>query len=718
MRALTYAIVLPIMLAACGGQPAAPSTAGSAGTPLLTPAAPSAEAATPGLAALAPAQAPAPRAPLRASGPAAIEVDVGERHGCVLFEGGELRCWGGHDGNSRPAFGVETIALPGVAQVAAGGWFTCARLERGEVHCWGNLPGASATPTAVPLSGPAVEIACGMSHACARLASGRVECWGSNGSGALGARELRPFDAPVEVQGVRGAERVVAGHAHSCARVERGRVLCWGETGRGELGRRVGTAAVGPLSGAEGAVEVVAGGYHTCVLLEGGRARCWGSFEGAEERFEAREIALAAPIVSLALARAHACAATAEGSVWCWGNGRAGQLGDGGRAVTLAPVRVAMEGARAVTTGNELSCALRAQGEVACWGNASEGRLPPSVTRREAPAPVPGVTDAIQVAGSSRTTCALTRPGGVVCWGARLEGSSTSPPAPVEGLSGAISIAVGPTHGCAVMPDRTLRCFGANHDGQLGTGDTRPRAGAVAVPGVRDVSQVVIDGTATCAVTAQGVWCWGGHTAALLGLRARAGETGVHPRPARVAGIGRVDELALHGGNACARGGDRVLCWGRHREHGERCAPGPTDATVCTGFVSPVPTALDAVSAVVRLELDAERLVRGDGSAYLLDFGPVELERQGHTSLYRVGASAEPTTEARTTGCWVDAERRAICEGRRVPGLGEVRGVAAGREHVCALRDDGSVWCWGENAQGQLGTAAPNPGLPNDMPLR
>jgi alpha-tubulin suppressor-like RCC1 family protein len=40
-----------------------------------------------------------------------------------------------------------------------------------------------------------------------------------------------------------------------------------------------------------------------------------------------------------------------------------------------------------------------------------------------------------------------------------------------------------------------------------------------------------------------------------------------------------------------------------------------------------------------------------------------------------------------------------------VTGLPRARAIAAGLAHACALADDGGVWCWGDNASLQLGTA-------------
>jgi alpha-tubulin suppressor-like RCC1 family protein len=40
---------------------------------------------------------------------------------------------------------------------------------------------------------------------------------------------------------------------------------------------------------------------------------------------------------------------------------------------------------------------------------------------------------------------------------------------------------------------------------------------------------------------------------------------------------------------------------------------------------------------------------------------------------------------------------------QRVPGLADIVALAGGWYHVCALRSDGTVLCWGDNGSNQLG---------------
>jgi alpha-tubulin suppressor-like RCC1 family protein len=81
-------------------------------------------------------------------------------------------------------------------------------------------------------------------------------------------------------------------------------------------------------------------------------------------------------------------------------------------------------------------------------------------------------------------------------------------------------------------------------------------------------------------------------------------------------------------------------------------------------------------------------------------------------------------------GCAVRAGGSVVCWGRNdhgqlgtgeagaakasvveVVGLSGVTSVAAGITHTCALRADGSIWCWGSNTFGQLGNGTTEDGL-------
>jgi len=67
-------------------------------------------------------------------------------------------------------------------------------------------------------------------------------------------------------------------------------------------------------------------------------------------------------------------------------------------------------------------------------------------------------------------------------------------------------------------------------------------------------------------------------------------------------------------------------------------------------------------------------------------------------------SDADLPLDASTDGAPLDAQRDAMLDaGPTGTPLDHVTAIATGHAHACALRDDGSVWCWGDNRSGQLG---------------
>ena len=72
-----------------------------------------------------------------------------------------------------------------------------------------------------------------------------------------------------------------------------------------------------------------------------------------------------------------------------------------------------------------------------------------------------------------------------------------------------------------------------------------------------------------------------------------------------------------------------------------------------------------------------------------------------------------------TVGCWGDNIEGQLGDGTTtnrstpvtVSGLANVVAVAAGNHHTCALRADGTVRCWGSNSAGELGDGYQNQAL-------
>ena len=609
-----------------------------------------------------------------------------------------------------------TSTLPPVffsadATIAPGGTHTCALSIGNGVLCWGNnrfgqLGNGSAIGSNVPvaashLRGGVKSLAAGWSHTCALLGDGGLVCWGTNTKGQLGDATFIQSRTPVPVYGLsEGVQAVVAGHRHTCALMEGGGVKCWGENASGGVGdgsavNRNTPVDVPGLSTGVAALEAGAG--HTCALMEDGGVQCWGwnpngqVGDGTEidRRLPVPVVGLPGKAVGIAAGDQHTCALIADGSVVCWGANANGQLGDGTRLHSHAPVRVIRLAAQAVqiTAGGAFSCALLLGGEAQCWGDDHSGQLGD------------GGTDN------------------------RLE------PVFVSGLEGgAEGIVAGSSHACARMADGRILCWGWNIEGQLGDGTAQSRRVPAPVAGYTGgTARVAVGWSATCALSwpMGGIQCWGLNSSGQLGN----GSSDDSPSPADVSGLqsGRID-IAVGGGHACALSGTGgVKCWGRN-DRGQLGNGTDVERETPVDVIG-LPEQVVAVAAGKdhTCALTVQGGVKCWGSNAFGQLGdgsdgdsarPVDVSGLSE-GVSDISAGGDHTCALERDGgmkCWGSNKYGQLGDGtqedRREPvnvnGLtADVNFISAGGYHTCAVYAGADLMCWGWNAYGQLGDSTP-----------
>jgi alpha-tubulin suppressor-like RCC1 family protein len=706
-------------------------------------------------------------------------------HGCAVRDDGSLLCWGDNfagqlgDGTTTPRASPVLVAVGGGAavttQVATGTAHTCARRSDGSLWCWGdNSAGqlgdgstlSRATPMPVAALGNSVlEVAAGDDHTCARRDDGTVSCWGDNQRGQVGDSSATRRLAPVAITALGTTVRELsAGHVHTCARRGDGSLWCWGENGAGQLGdgttmRRPAPVPVTTLGTTVAAVA--AGGFHTCARRNDGSVWCWGNNDqgalgdgSTMTRLEPVPVpGIGTRATQLSAGEGHTCARRDDATLWCWGDNQFGQVGDGTMANRTAPAAVTALGATVAEVAARLwhTCARRSDGAVTCWGYNAAGELGDGSGRgRSAPQQVPSLMAMVaQAAGGGLFGCARRNDGSLWCWGSNSHGqlATTTPgaqphPAPLPALGTMVAeVATGDYHTCARRTDGSLWCWGRNQFGQVGDGTALPRPapvriGAEPAPGAlgTDVAEVAAGQMHSCARRGEGtLWCWGRNSDGQLG----DGSMMDRPAPVQVTALGAtVVEVALGQVHTCARRNDGTLwCWGGN-------VSGQLGDGSSTG--SPMPLQVTALGTNVA-EVSAGALHtcarRSDGSLWCWGnngngqvgdgsnvgrLSPVPVTTLG-TTVAEVSASFRWHTCARDTGggvwCWGANRYGQLGDGTyaarttpvRVVGLGgTASAITTGQFHSCARRGDATLWCWGDNAFGQLGdgtaTRRPTPG--------
>jgi alpha-tubulin suppressor-like RCC1 family protein len=380
------------------------------------------------------------------------------------------------------------------------------------------------------------------------------------------------------------------------------------------------------------------------------------------------------------------CAATAAGNrVFCWGAGDAGQLGRGNFASANAPTSAVPQAGdslagpflqvRQLSAGRNAFCGLSTSRQMWCWGRYMAQPVSNVASFQSLSNGSPGqqILPAYIALGDQHT-CLFDLGGFAFCTGANFHGElgngGSSPSANTYTFVGAqsspfdiwASMQAGATHTCAIprfnaadsLNSRYPRCWGQNNEGQLGIGTfvdaqspTKVLIGNVlgyATPTAFDSSTLAVGRNHTCAAEA---------------FNFGAGSPGM------------------------------AWCWGNNA-YGQLGKGGAFNAGSRDSAMVPVAGAHVFV-----------KLFAGEFHTCGID-------------------------TARQTWCWGRNDYGQLGDGTRTSSSTPVKVVAPssfrtisiGELHTCAITGDvtapglpsaavGTVYCWGDNSFGQLGTGDP-----------
>jgi hypothetical protein len=328
-----------------------------------------------------------------------------------------------------------------------------------------------------------------------------------------------------------------------------------------------------------------------------------------------------------------------------------------------------------LSEGAAFGCAVRDDATVACWGRNDSGQAspPPDATFQ-------------QVASGVTHACGLLLDGNLQCWGTIAAGES-SPPTFVDADGSSATtddlvpiryaqVIAGLDYGCGIAiaddptiapalndaVDQTAVCWGlrvartrlpqSNNEGQA-----TPPAGV-------KFKQLTGRYTITCGIRVadDNIECWGSNESAPVGEYVQV-STGFEFSCA-------IDVV-----------GD-VTCWGseEYRKVLEAPAAGSGPYTQVSAGSNHA-CALKSDGSVVCWGSNCDVTVTG----------PDACSVTGNAGVIYPTPAADPRPDTRLP----------FLDGRTVPPAGPFTQISAGANNTCAIRPDGQIACWGDNASGQ-----------------
>ncbi len=542
-------------------------------------------------------------------------------------------------------------------------------------------------------------------HTIALKSDGTVWTWGDNSTGQLGDGTTTDSTTPIQVNALTNVIAISAGSVHSVALKNDGTVWTWGNNKRGQLGvttteecefelfnRTCSTTPV-QVPDFTDVIAIAGGGFHTVALKSDGTVWSTTSVWNTTPV----ELIKLTDVIAIAAGGDHTLALKTDGTVWAWGGNSVGQLGDGTTAddttANSLPVQVSgLADVIAIAAGGNNShvghsLALKNDGTVWAWGANGNGQL----------------------GGTTTEICGIYP-------GKELFYSTPCSPTAVQisDLTDVTAVSAGWLYSIVLKNDGTVWAWGSNIYGQLGVTTTETcddYAGSfdcspTPVPvrskttGTFSVSGTVSSLTGTLVfqnnggddltITENGPFTFATELEDLdiydITILTQPFDQRCSVNSGRINAADVIDiEIKCFTFAVIAAGSDHSIAIetdGKLWTWGDNLRGQLGDGTTTSSSTPVEVSGLTDVTAIA-----------GGGSH------TVALKNDGTVWVWGYNYYGQLGTEIIKECGFYSCSTTPV----QVSGLTDVTAIAAGENHTFALKNDGTVWAWGDNSVGQLG---------------
>jgi alpha-tubulin suppressor-like RCC1 family protein len=552
------------------------------------------------------------------------------------------------------------------------------------------------------------DVSGGSYHTLAIKTDGTLWGWGRNSSGQLGdgTRDQRIAPAQEALQS-NTWRAVAAGHYHNAAIRTDGTLWTWGRNSDGQLGKNDVVHRSSPVQEVLGSTEwltVSCGVYH--VVAKRGTSTLWSWGMNTNGQLGLGDVVhRSSPVIiganttwkDASAGGYHTVAIKYDGTLWAWGRNTSGQVGDNTVTHRSSPVQE-MTGTstwKTIDAGGYHSAAIKTDNKLWSWGRNIRGAFGDgTVTQTSSPVQellsktnwktlslgenfTLGMTDTPLDFDDKYIRKSLFDDGNLYGWGNNTYGSLgdnsvTHRSSPVQTIAGGSNwkiVGSGWYHTVGIKTDGRLWAWGHNIDGQLGDGGITRKSSPVAIGTLQNWKTVSGGSYWTLATKTDGsAWAWGFNTHGQLGDSSQTHRSSpVQIGTAlnwKVVSAGYYHSTGLRNDNGWYTWGRNHLGQLGHGDLTHRSAPTQVGSLLSWKDVS----AGGYFSAALR----------NDGTIWIC----------GENSRGQLGDNSStnkssPVQEITLSTNW--------------------KKIAAAGFHMMAIKNDGTLWNWGRNNNGQLG---------------